>query len=322
MNQNYRMNLGIWEKKGLVYDAKKFVSPPWRMHSGITPQPITLSAESIRVFAGFRDSEGISRIGFVDFHNSNFSEPLAISSKPVLDIGRDGCFDDNGMILGDVLFNGNELFMFYVGFQLVKKAKFLAFSGLATSKDNGINFTRVSEAPILGRMPNQTTIGAIHSVMFDNNIWRIWFARGNHWKIINGISYPCYHIMYVETEDLMNIPDNAVSCAFPTGLEYRIGRPKVYKIVGGNYMMIATKGDALGNYDPVVFWSENGIQWERDDSAFPLKIAESESWDAKMLAYPALIDTPTSTLMFYNGNNMGFDGFGLATTESKILVNA
>lgn len=307
---------------GLIYDAKKFISPPWRMHSGITPQPIALDPERIRVFAGFRDIDGISRIGFVDFHNSDFKKPLAISSKPALDIGRDGCFDDNGMILGEVLYHKNEIFMFYVGFQLVRKAKFLAFSGLATSKDSGVNFTRVSESPILGRMQDQTTIGAIHSVMFQNNVWRIWFARGTDWKIINGKPYPCYHIRYVETDDLMNIPNDSVPCAFPKGVEYRIGRPKVYITTDGNYMMIATKGDSLGNYDPVVFWSKNGIQWERDDRAFPLKCSKAESWDSKMLAYPVLINNTTSTLMFYNGNDMGFDGFGLAKSSSKIIANA
>ncbi|XTO85935.1 hypothetical protein K4E85_03490 [Campylobacter coli] len=51
-------------------------------------------------------------------------------------------FDDNGVILGDVLRIENKIYMYYVAFQLVEKAKFLAFSGLAISSDNRENFSK------------------------------------------------------------------------------------------------------------------------------------------------------------------------------------
>ena len=35
-------------------------------------------------------------------------------------------FDDNGVILGYLIKVGNKIYMYYVGFQLVKKSKFLA----------------------------------------------------------------------------------------------------------------------------------------------------------------------------------------------------
>ncbi|MEQ6292389.1 hypothetical protein ACFPAG_17445 [Vogesella sp. GCM10023246] len=308
----------IWEKLGLVYQADQHSNEMWRNNSALTPQPFRLNAETIRVFAGFRDTDGISRIGYVDVAAANPQIVSAISEHPVLNIGRDGCFDDNGLIMGDVVQAGDDVYLFYVGFQLVKKAKFLAFSGVAISRDGGNTFMRLCESPVLGRADGQAFIGAIHTARFENGIWRLWFAQGDGWEMINGVPYPRYHICYTETKDLLNIPRHSkicVQCDYP---DYRIGRPKVYRLLDGNYLMYATKGSVLGDYFPVAFRSYDGITWEEDQA--PLGITLSESgWDSQTLCYPALLAGERETWMFYNGNQMGVDGFGVARLASTLL---
>ena len=86
-----------------------------------------LTDDIIRVYGAFRDNQGIGRIGYVDVSAANPACIVKISKKPVLDIGQDGCFDDNGVILGDVLRVKDKIYMFYVAFQHVQKAKFYAF---------------------------------------------------------------------------------------------------------------------------------------------------------------------------------------------------
>jgi len=54
--------------------------------------------------------------------------------------------------------------------------------------------------------------------------------------------------------------------------------------------------------------------WERDDHAAGFEMSVS-GWDAKMFAYPCVVDTPAGTLMFYNGNGFGASGFGWARLE-------
>ena len=147
-------------KLGLVYEALRYPQA-WATNSALTPTPMRHPDGHIRVFAGFRDDEGISRIGFVDVDSQDPTRLLRVSQAPALNIGRPGCFDDNGVILGDVAWVGSDLYLFYVGFQRVLKAKFLAFTGVAISKDAGESFVRISEAPILGRANLQTTIGAV-----------------------------------------------------------------------------------------------------------------------------------------------------------------
>jgi predicted GH43/DUF377 family glycosyl hydrolase len=279
-------------------------------HSALTPTPYRIDDELIRVYAGFRDADGVSRIGYVDVQADNPSSIVRVSAEPVLDIGRGGCFDDNGVILGDVVDAPGGLHLFYVGFQRVAKAKFLAFTGLAVSTDGGDHFQRVQETPILDRAPGRSTIGAVHSVVHENGRWRIWYAVGDDWETIGGCPFPRYHIRYVESDDLGAIPRKDHVCLLPRGNEYRIGRPRVYRF-DGKYVMYFTRGNLTGEYFPGVACSDDGIGWERCDEEFGMTLSSS-GWDSRVICYPALIRQGDKLLMFYNGNDMGLDGFGVA----------
>ena len=153
--------MAAWRKQGLVFETARQGVGGWMRHSALTPTPWRLDQDTIRVYAGFRDDEGVSRIGYVDVSASDPTDVLRVSAQPALDIGRAGCFDDNGMILGDIVQAPGGLHMFYVGFQRVARAKFLAFTGLAISTDGGEHFERVQETPVLDRAPGRSTIAAV-----------------------------------------------------------------------------------------------------------------------------------------------------------------
>ncbi|RDS83713.1 hypothetical protein DWU98_05160 [Dyella monticola] len=299
-----------WAKRGLVFEPARQGVGGWMCHSALTPTPYRIDSEHIRVFAGFRDVQGVSRIGYVDVLADDPAVVVRVSTEPVLDIGRGGCFDDNGMILGDVVDTPTGLHMFYVGFQRVAKAKFLAFTGLAISTDGGEHFRRIQETPILDRARGRSTIAAVHSVMHENGRWRLWYAVGDDWEEIDGQAYPRYHIRYVETNDLHAIPHDDQICLLPRGTEYRIGRPRVYR-VDDKYMMYFTRGNITGEYFPGLAYSDDGVHWERDDESLGLSLS-ANGWDSRTLCYPALIRRNDTWLMFYNGNDMGADGFGVA----------
>lgn len=301
-----------WEKKGLIYQAP--FDGSWRDNSALTPTPFLLDNSVIRIYVGLRDPNGISRIGFVDVEADNPKKIIKISSKPILDLGKPGCFDDNGLILGDVIKVNDDVWLYYVGFQLVQKVKFLAFSGLALSKDNGNTYIRYQDTPVMDRDPNGIYIRAIHSVIQDNdkNKFKIWFASGSEWKKIESSFYPAYHIRYLESESLSQIKGYEYICLEPDteNLEYRIGRPRVYKI-NDKYLMFFTFGTLDGKYQVGMAKSNDGINWERCDKELNLTLSES-GWDSKHLCYPSLINVKGRTYAFYNGNFMGRYGFGYA----------
>lgn len=307
-----------WQKKGLVFDTARRSVGAWMRNSALTPTPVALDDERIRVYAGFRDLEGVSRIGYVDVRADDPTQVIGVSREPVLDIGRGGCFDDNGMILGDVVHGPGGLHLFYVGFQRVARAKFLAFTGLAVSSDGGEHFRRVQETPILDRAPGRSTIAAVHSAHYEQGRWRLWYAAGDDWEQIDGKPFPRYHIRYAETASLDAIPRADHACLLPRGSEYRIGRPRVYRL-DGRYVMYFTRGNRSGDYFPGVAVSGDGLVWERRDESLGLALSE-RGWDSRTLCYPALLFQRDRLLMFYNGNDMGADGFGVA--EARLHVRA
>jgi len=298
-----------WDKKGLIYAPDGNSS--WAKHTAMTPTPFLISDDVIRIYAGFRDDEGVSRIGYVDVNADNPKEILKISEKPVLDIGEPGCFDDNGVILGDVIKVDNKLYMYYIGFQLVKKVKFLAFTGLAISEDNGDTFQRYQKTPILDRTVKAPYIRAIHSVLYEDDIFKAWYPIDKGWQYIDGLPYPSYNIWYTESNDGIHFTkEDNILCIDTKGSEYRIGRPRVYK-ENDLYKMYYTRDFIERNYIAGYAESKDGKNWIRLDNKLGIEKSK-EGWDSQMCCYPVLLSYKNKKYMFYNGNNYGKTGFGYA----------
>lgn len=300
-----------WEKKGLIYCPDEN-SPEWMDNSVLTPQPFLLTEDIIRVYGSFRDKDGAGRIGYVDVDAKNPSRILKISETPVLDIGENGCFDDNGMILGDVLRVHDKIYMYYVAFQLVKKAKFFAFSGLAISEDGGETFTRRGKAPVLDRSEEGIFGRCIHTVLFDQNKFRVWYSVIYDWTFINGIPYPTYDIKYIESENGVDFPKVGIQCLKCNENEYRIGRPRVRKLPNGKYEMRYTSDTYSKEYRSGYAESDDGIHWVRKDELSGLHPSGGTAWDSDEACYPVVCETKYGTYMFYDGNGMGKTGFGYA----------
>lgn len=297
-----------WIKKGLVYAPDERMN--WAVHSALTPTPFLLNEITIRVFAGFRDIHGVSRIGFVDVDANNPSKIIQVSPNPVVDIGRPGTFDDNGVILGDVIRHDGKVFMYYVGFQLVNQVKFLAFTGLAISKDGGNTFEKYSSAPVMDRSDEGLFFRAIHSVLIEDGVWKFWYGVGSDWAEINGTQFPQYKTRYIESRDGVNFDKSGAICIDFVGDEYRIGRPRVHKL-GEKYIMYYTVGTLRATYLPGYAESIDGKNWIRKDLEVGIGVSES-GWDARALSYTAPLRYKNKEYLFYNGNDMGKSGFGYA----------
>lgn len=298
-----------WEKKGLIFCPEGEYD--WKNNSALTPTPILIDKNTIRVYVSFRDAAGIGRIGFVDIDAKDPIKIKDISKKPVLDIGIPGSFDDNGVILGDVIIHKDKYLMYYVGFQIVQKVKFLAFTGVACS-DNGYNFKRLRNYPVLDRNIESIYIRALHSIIFEDNLFKIWYSIGDGWELINNVYYPKYYIKYCYSKDGFIFSDVGINCIkydYSKG-EYRIGRPRVYKI-NNMYYMFYTYGTIKGDYLIGYATSKDGLSWERKDSEIGISLSKT-GWDSKHICYPSLIFVDDKTYMFYNGNDFGKTGFGYA----------
>lgn len=228
-----------------------------------------------------------------------------------MDVGNPGCFDDNGMILGDIIPVDGQLYMYYVGFQHVQNVKFCAFSGLAVSKDGGESFERYSEVPILDRSPQGRYGRCIHTVLHEDGLFKCYYAVIDGWKMIQNIPYPIYNIWYAESENGIDFPkEDRHLCVDVQGSEYRIGRPKVYRTEHG-YEMYYTRDLVNKEYLIGYAVSEDGKRWERQDERAGIEKSET-GWDSEMACYPVKVSLKDRDYLFYNGNGMGKTGVGYA----------
>lgn len=302
-----------WEKLGQVFCPDG--TPAWASHSFMTVVPIQLTEARIRVFGGMRDASGVSRIGWIDVAADDPARVLAVCKMPALDIGQPGAFDDNGVILGDVIrLPDARLRMYYVGFQLVQKVKFLAFTGVAESSDDGLTFERVQSTPVLDRAPHAPFINALHSIEArETGCYRAWVSCGQRWQSIDGLVYPQYNCWTLTSADgIFWDTRNAVKILDVTGDEYRVGRPRANRVASGGYELRVTSDTLSKQYGTRRLTSADGIHFV-PSADVELPRGPAGAWDSEMTCYPARLDSwAGQSFLFYNGNGMGRTGVGVA----------
>ena len=296
-----------WERKGLIY------TPPfdgsWKDNSALQPTALLMS-DRIRLFLGFRDTEGVSRVGFVDLEIDDPSNIITVSENPVLDIGQNGKFDDNGVVPTAIIEHDDNLILFYAGYQLPAKVRFVVFGGLAISKNNGESFERYSKVPVFDRTDEGALFRVPHSVMLDEGKFKFWYGAGTEYTSSVSKTLPVYNIWYLESDSLTSVPRSGTEVLRIRGKEHRLGRPSVIKD-GEIFRMFYGYGSAEKPYQLGYAESKDGKKWSRKDASLGMSLAE-EGWDSEMMAYPCVVRTETKTYLFYNGNQYGHNGFGYA----------
>jgi len=300
-----------WTKKGLVYAPTDGSS--WAKQYAFPPTPLVLG-DVIRIFVAFCDENTVGRAGYVEVDAANPSKVLDVTDRPVLDIGQPGAFDENGVVPTCVVPVGNELYLYYAGFQLGQKVRYYQFLGLAISSDGGESFSRASQVPVLERSDSELLNRTSAFVLREDGIFKLWYVGGSEWTEVGGKSLPVYRMRYAESLDGKAWPDHGeVVIDFANDDEHALGRPWVLRTTGGYRMFYSSrtrsKGYRLGYAE-----SPDGKGWTRRDDEVRLDVSP-EGWDSEMVAYASVVEWRDRTYMFYNGNNCGQTGFGYAELE-------
>jgi hypothetical protein len=301
-----------WLKKGLIFAPDGRL--PWARHSALQPTPLVIEDKCIRIYVGLRDEKGVSRVGFVDVDPDNPKRVLDVAEDPVLDIGIDGAFDENGVVPCAVARRNGKIFMYYAGYQLGQKVRFFVLGGLATSDDGGQSFTRYQRTPILERSDQDMFFRVVHSVMLMDGFWRIWYGGGSEWVQGKSKTLPVYDVKYLDSPDGIHLGGEGRVCIpVKGGDEHRVGRPYVIRDQG-IFKMFYSIGTRTSGYRLGYAESGDGTSWERKDELIGIDVSLS-GWDSQMLAYPSVVRREDRVYLFYNGNNYGETGVGYAILE-------
>ncbi len=303
-----------WIKKGLVYAPDG--SLEWAQKHAFPATPYFIKEDVIRLYVAFCDGNTVGRVGYVDVAAGNPSKVLNVSSKPVLDIGSPGAFDENGVVPTCLVKVGSRLYLYYVGFQLGMKVRYYQFEGLAISGDGGETFVRHSKVPIIDRSDRELVNRTSAFVMYDEDVFKMWYTAGSKWLVVNDKPLPIYNLHYLESKDGMTWGKaGQLSVDFKNEDEHALGRPWVIKKDGGYTMFYSIRTKSSG-YKLGYAESKDGIEWQRKDEEIGIEVS-AEGWDSKMIGYASIVEYKDNVYMFYNGNDCGQTGFGYALLDKE-----
>jgi hypothetical protein len=271
--------------------------------------------DRLRVYFGGRDARGRARIGAFEIDPRRPFAVRAVTPVPVLDLGTLGSFDDNGVTPGcHVAGERSRGLLYYTGWALGVTVPFYTFVGLAVSEDGGETFRRVSAAPVLERTPVDPYLAASPWMLVEDGRWRMWYASGSRWEPGAGPPRHYYHVRYGESRDGVSWTRNGVVCVdYASPDEYAITRPCVLRDAGGYRMWYTYRGPA---YRIGYAESTDGLHWTRKDLEVGIDVSP-DGWDSEMVCYPCVFDHAGARYMFYNGNDYGRTGIGLAVLTGR-----
>jgi hypothetical protein len=306
-----------WIKRGVVFEPSG--QNGW-MNSHAQVPTVLAMEDRLRIYFASRPNNELSLPTFVDVDRTDPARILSINPHPILDVGKPGTFDADGVMPSCVVRDGDDVLMYYSGWcRLGGKAPYNNATGLAVSKDGGVTFARMFDGPILDRTPDEPWSATSPAILRTPVEWRMWYSSGTGWVDVNGKLEHIYVLKEAFSADGAHwTRQNRSLIETKTHLEAQT-RPAVIFLNGRWHMWFSYRGAIAFRTSGETYrlgyaWSDDLITWHRDDDACGINVSP-DGWDAQMICYPDVVQVDGRTLMFYNGNAFGKCGFGYAVLQ-------
>jgi predicted GH43/DUF377 family glycosyl hydrolase len=309
---------GCWRKGGLIFRPEG--QGGWMHSHAQVPTAIMLS-DRIRVYFASRPRQDLSLTGYVDLDPERPERILALSERPILDVGTPGAFDEHGIMPAAAVRAGEAIRLYYTGWsRLAGTAPYHNTTGVAISEDAGLTFRRFVMGPVLDRTPEEPFSATLPNVICVADTWHAHYASGLGWLDIGGHLEHVYDLRHATSDDGIHwrrTGEVTVAQAHP---EEAITRPTLVHRPNGEWWMwfcYRTSRDfrsGASGYRIGFATSFDLVHWKRHDAAAGIDRSPT-GWDSQMIAYPCVVQTQAGLLMFYNGNDFGRGGFGYAVWE-------
>ena len=298
-----------WKKLGLIIEPQR--EKWWSVSHAMIPTPDDLGGGIYRIYYSGRNTDNQSNITWQDVDLKLDSKVVGYGDEPVLQPGELGCFDDNGVTPSCALQVGNQKYFYYIGWNPGSTVRMHLFGGLAISEDKGKTFKRWSKAPIIERCPTDPYLNTAPWVVKTKTEFRMYYVSGCGWKHKD---LPRYNIkMATSIDGKLWRRDGHICIDFKDDNENALARPYVLYEDNTWKMWFSYKGDTA--YQLGYAESYDGVDWVRNDSFSGISTGKPGEFDSEMIAYAAVVNYKGRHFMFYNGNNYGYDGIGLAVEE-------
>lgn len=318
-----------WEKLGHIFDPGRIENRPyWLFEYAQAPWTI-LFEDFVRVYFSSRaerDKQGqcVSYAAFVDLDRKNLFNILNIASRPILELGSRGAFDEFGTYPVSVLRDGDEYKVYYTGHTRCVSVPFDTAIGLGVSTDGGESFVKAGSGPVLPRSPFEPFVISGPKIKKVGDTYFLYYISGMRWFESHGRKEVVYKIRLATSGNGVDwtrlgrnlIPDKL-------GENEVQASPDVISKDGRNHMFFCYmltpdfRTNHAFSYRIGYASSTDLIHWERDDDKAGIDVSK-DGFDNEMVAYPHVFELDGSVYMLYLGNQTGRYGFGLARLKGAL----
>jgi sucrose-6-phosphate hydrolase SacC (GH32 family) len=313
-----------WKKLGKVFDPTEFSGPAWMKEFAKAPSTLIFD-DFVRVYFSChpkRDSQGnhVSHSTFIDLDKTDLFNIINVAKKPVIDLGKKGCFDEHGTYPISVITVGNEIWAYYAGWSLSDSVPFNTAIGFAKSNDDGLFYKKEGKGPVLSYSLDEPYLISGPKIRKFADKFYLFYIAGRKWlKINNKFEMSLKIKLAISKNGIDWKKQNKNLIKDEIGINESQASPDVFYHDNKYHMF-------FDYWDPYTFrktgsrkigyaFSHDLINWTRQDSLAGIDTSES-GWDSKMIAYPHVFKYNKNIFMIYIGNEVGKCGFGLAQLES------
>jgi len=304
----------VWKQLGAVFTPDG--SRDWSRSHAQAPAAIVLG-DRIRVYYGTRNAENRSRTSFFEVDRADPARLLYVHDRPVIDLGKPGCHDEDGVIGSQAVVVGDEMRLYYGGVSRGGHVPYRMSVGLARSLDGGLTFERVFDGPIVDRTPLEPYMTMAPNILpTAEGGWTMWYGSGTGWVEIDGKFEPTYQIKLAHSDDGIAWRQTNHTCIGKLDPLEANTRPSVLKTQDGYEMWFCYRSsrnyrDGDGSYRLGYATSADGRDWRREPDPAGLQ-PTGHGWNAQTMSYPSVVVADGRKIMFHNGDGFGQTGVGVA----------
>lgn len=306
-----------WIKKGHIFETSKQYE--WMNSHAQCPTAVVLE-DRIRIFFSARLPSQQSLPTFIDVDKEDPTKVLTLNPEPVLERGRLGTFDENGIIPSYFVRKGHQLLFYYAGWSQCRNVPYKNFTGLAISEDNGLSFKKFSDAPCFSLNEYDPLSATGPCVLEKDGSYVSIYSTGTAWHKIGDKLEHTYLLTYATSTDAVHWQSTGKILIQPKDEFEAICKPAIVYKEGVYHMWFSSRGShnfrkaGETSYRLGYATSVDLINWKRDDTKVGIDVSD-DGWDSEMICYPHIVEANGRFFMFYNGNGFGRSGFGFAELE-------
>jgi sucrose-6-phosphate hydrolase SacC (GH32 family) len=313
-----------WLRHGNVFDPTHADTPAWMAEYAQCPTPFTIDKNTVRVFFATRparDTSGyyVSHPAFLDLDRNDLTRVKYLSTTPVLELGAPGMFDEFGIMPSSVVKSGNLVYLYYTGWTRMETVPYTTAIGVAVSKDGGTHFSRIGPGPVLNINLHEPYMVNSPIVRVINGLWHMWYVSGLRWIETNqgpeivlrqahAISMDGLNWKQRQTEIMPQTlgDDECQDLLCPI----RIGA--LWHAFFACRHARGFRDDPLRGYRLAHAVSDDLVNWRRIEPVDTDLRQSKSDWDHQSTSSTQFLESDGRYWMFYCGNSMGRQGFGIA----------